>query len=1505
MKRILSLIVAIIMIAAMAPVNALAEESSLSIEHESALDSENVRNEPTRTQSHYQNFSTNYTLTGNGATDMVAVALAQEGKTGSQLGYTEEWCADFVGDCAILAGQSSAVPLYGAVSGLKEKVIKAGGTYTTSSPAVGDLCFIDWNQGGGYGHVEIVYAVSGTTVHTIGGNSGSGSTLYTRYVNKHSPLGSGYITCIVRPNYNNNQPITITFDANGGYCSTGSKTVNRGEAIGELPTATRDGYDFVGWFSTTMGNHEVFVPSDTLSSDITLYAHWANRLYQGNQIVFDHFNSYIDDTYSTHDISGFNTYRDVDMLVVFNCGGQTIDTNSYGAEIVIDSSGKVIQRRDYGDLNQLTVPEGGFILSGHGEGREVVESIDIGDFVSYVEGENKVYHYTSQEAYLKNTKFVEDDGLYGDLPEPHRMGYYFKGWYTYTADSYAVNYLTPYATEYLTEEWDQTPIPAASMTFNGHTYELYDYHMSWEAAKAFCEAKGGHLVTITSADEQALAIQLMQSGLYCTYHIGCSDAAEEGVWQWVTGEAFSYDMWDQDANEPNGGEDENYGQILAVNYGANKQIGDWNDADSNPYGLYGYMNGGFICEYEEICDHEYSYTLGTAPTQTQSGTIIGTCSLCGNTVSIELPVLNATDYTLVIVPATCISFEQYEYTWNETAYGDYVFLITPPEGYSEWSEYYPEGIDESRIESRTEYRYRDYETTTSYSTSMNGWDPVSSTWEPSGSGTIDYITPSWPSGFSHSHPLYTTYNNTPLSDSETETEKTVIDSTSTLGYIYWHWCRGTYTDGPINRQVRTEYSSEYCAFHAFFSTTDPSTLSTTPDSSSYTLYQYANANCCTDSYWFYCGITVKRQSYTNYRKLFTYGHWTDWSEWSPEPVTASDTREVETRTVYRYITSGYGDHVWDDGVVTVPATLDTEGEMTYTCTLCGATRTEVIPVLDHFTVTFKDWNGTVLKTENVAPGGSATAPADPEREGYDFTGWDRDFSNVTEDLIVTATYTMKTYTATFVDWDGTVLLEQTVPYGGTATPPSDPEREGYTFTGWDGILHDIMWDITYTAQYTVNTYTVTYYLDGELYTTEQVEYSAAIPTPAVETDGYTFSGWMLSDGSAVPASMPAHDLSVYGMLTRNYVTVTYTGAYNGTAEVPYGGNAELPVLEAEGIHYTFTVGGEAWDGTNLTEDVTVEVGMDINVYTVQFIDPIDNAVLDTQQITHGQNASAPAAPEHYGYTFTGWDKAFTNVKSDLTVNAVYTPVSYTVIFMDGCDNVIEIQSVPYGTAATAPEVPEREGWTFAGWDTDISCIEHDLVVNATWSRNYYTVTFTGVYTGTVIVEHGCDCELPVYNSNSIHYTFTVNGEPWDGKNITSDVTVTVGVAVNGTYTVTFVDWDGTVLDTQTVSYGNAATAPADPVRPGYTFAGWDVDFSHITSDLTVTAQYISNGPAVTLLGDVDLDGEVTAADALLAMRHSMSITVVSGQGFVNGDMDGDGSITATDAILIMRAVMGK
>ncbi|MBE6087592.1 MAG: DUF4347 domain-containing protein, partial [Clostridium beijerinckii] len=128
------------------------------------------------------------------------------------------------------------------------------------------------------------------------------------------------------------------------------------------------------------------------------------------------------------------------------------------------------------------------------------------------------------------------------------------------------------------------------------------------------------------------------------------------------------------------------------------------------------------------------------------------------------------------------------------------------------------------------------------------------------------------------------------------------------------------------------------------------------------------------------------------------------------------------------------------------------------------------------TVTFKDYDGTVIKTETVIEGASATAPSpNPTRNGYTFVGWDKVFTNITEDTVVTARYNANSYTVTFKDYDGTVIKTETVIEGASATAPSpNPTRNGYTFAGWDKVFTNITEDTVVTAMYNANSYTVTF-----------------------------------------------------------------------------------------------------------------------------------------------------------------------------------------------------------------------------------------------------------------------------------------------------------------------------------------------------------------------------------------------------------------------------------------------
>lgn len=146
------------------------------------------------------NFNKSYSLGNDPAQNMVNIAYAQIGKTGSQLGYNTAWCAYFVSDCAELAGQSAAIPRNGRADCIDQKILSAGGYKVSKSNAKpGDIAFYDGNYNGSPDHVEIVYSVSGSTVRTFGGNTGSTGSIYSNRVS--SPRAYGNILYIIRPNY--------------------------------------------------------------------------------------------------------------------------------------------------------------------------------------------------------------------------------------------------------------------------------------------------------------------------------------------------------------------------------------------------------------------------------------------------------------------------------------------------------------------------------------------------------------------------------------------------------------------------------------------------------------------------------------------------------------------------------------------------------------------------------------------------------------------------------------------------------------------------------------------------------------------------------------------------------------------------------------------------------------------------------------------------------------------------------------------------------------------------------------------------------------------------------------------------------------------------------------------------------------------------------------------------------------------------------------------------------
>ena len=115
-------------------------------------------------------------------------------------------------------------------------------------------------------------------------------------------------------------------------------------------------------------------------------------------------------------------------------------------------------------------------------------------------------------------------------------------------------------------------------------------------------------------------------------------------------------------------------------------------------------------------------------------------------------------------------------------------------------------------------------------------------------------------------------------------------------------------------------------------------------------------------------------------------------------------------------------------------------------------------------------------------------------------------------------------------------------------------------------------------------------------------------------------------------------------------------------------------------------------------------------------------------------------------------------------------------------------------------------------------------------------------------------------------------------------------AIGSDWDVEFVDWDGTILATMKVPNGEAATAPADPTREGYTFIGWDKDFSHVTDHMTVTAQYQINRYRVRFF---DYDNTLLKTDSVeyQAAATAPANPYREGYTFIGWDQEFD-SITA-------------
>ncbi|MBP5377728.1 MAG: InlB B-repeat-containing protein, partial [Bacteroidaceae bacterium] len=159
-----------------------------------------------------------------------------------------------------------------------------------------------------------------------------------------------------------------------------------------------------------------------------------------------------------------------------------------------------------------------------------------------------------------------------------------------------------------------------------------------------------------------------------------------------------------------------------------------------------------------------------------------------------------------------------------------------------------------------------------------------------------------------------------------------------------------------------------------------------------------------------------------------------------------------------------------------------------------------------------------------------------------FSGWSEIPATMpAKDVTIEGTFSINSYKLTYLV-DGEEYQSSTLKYGDAIIPINEPTKEGYTLSGWSEIPATMpAKDVTIEGTFSINSYKLTYLVDGEEYKTTEVEYGSPI-TPEQEPmmEGFIFSGW-----SEIPETMPAHDVTIEGSFTPDTTGFAELNAANG------------------------------------------------------------------------------------------------------------------------------------------------------------------------------------------------------------------------------------------------------------------------------------------------------------------------------------------------------------------------
>lgn len=623
-------------------------------------------------------------------------------------------------------------------------------------------------------------------------------------------------------------------------------------------------------------------------------------------------------------------------------------------------------------------------------------------------------------------------------------------------------------------------------------------------------------------------------------------------------------------------------------------------------------------------------------------------------------------------------------------------------------------------------------------------------------------------------------------------------------------------------------------------------------------------------------------------------------------------------------------------------------------------------------ILYAQWTPTYTVTYNGNGNTSGTAPVDGSspytsgstvtvlgqgtlvNSGFNFTGWNTAANGSGTPYAAGSTFTIGANTTLYAQWTAasghTVIFYANGGSGSMASQNSNVAanltsntftRTGYSFTKWNtavngsgtdyanGANYDFSADMTLYAQWTINSYTLSYdgngYDGGTVNSGGSYNYNSSItlPSPTMTKANYTFAGWNTqADGNGTnylagaTYNMPAANTTLYAKWTINSYTITFNGngQTSGTPSVAsvsgnYNTNVTLATIGTlVKTGYTFVGWNTANDGSGtdyaagstysaITSSFTLYAKWTINSYTVTFDgNGSSSGSANPTSVSGNYNSTVTLAAQgtlvKTGYTFAGWNTlingsgtnyaagaSYTVGASNVTLYAKWTPNNNTITFDGNGATGGSTANQTIATGATAnlnTNGYTRTGYTFAGWATT-SGGTVAYTDGASYNMGTSSVTLYAVWTALPVsktyklISSTSDLEVGkkylIVNSGAAGSGVAVGLQNTNNRALSSAITIT-GTGPIQTITTPASSSSGTQPFEFTLGGSTGAWTLYDGVNGGYLYAVAGNNY------LKNQASPIDNW-AITFSGNAAVMQDVSVTSETRTIRYNSGSSIFS------------------------------